>query len=180
MKKIIYVGVIVTSMLASTPLLASAKHGRGQYIDHARVLKVVPVTRRIKVETPRKECWQEIEHRNVSNAPTSHAPVIFGSIIGEVIGNQFGHGRGRFAATAAGLVIGGSIAHDVKRRRHGHTYTESRSVERCRVIKDYHMEERVIGYRIKYKYHGRVYHTRTDYDPGNRIKVNVSVSPVHR
>ena len=83
-------------------------------------------------------------------------------------------------AVVAVAVIGGSIAHEIKRKRHGHTYTESRPVKRCRVINDYRLEERVIGYRVKYKYHGRIYHTRTDYNPGHRIRINVSVAPVHR
>jgi len=38
-------------------------------------------------------------------------------------------------------------------------------------------EERVEGYRVTYVYHGREYTTRMPYDPGQRVRVNIDVSP---
>lgn len=180
MKKAIYSGLVAVTLVVSTPIFASGKYGHKAYVDHAKVLRVTPLTRRVKVETPRRECWQEMEHRTVSTAPRTHTPEIFGSIVGAVVGNQFGSGRGKYAATAAGALLGGSIAHDIKRKHRRHTYTESRPVERCKIVNDYRIDKRIVGYRVKYKYHGRIYRTRTNYDPGDHMRVNVSVVPIHR
>ena len=38
-------------------------------------------------------------------------------------------------------------------------------------------EEHIAGYDVTYRYQGRLYHTRTDYDPGRRIRVRVEVTP---
>lgn len=179
MKKAIYCGFVAMTLAVSTPIFASGRYGHKNYVDHAKVLKVRPLTRSVRVETPHRQCWQEMEHRTISTGPRTYTPEIFGSILGAAVGNQFGSGRGKGIATAAGALLGGSIAHDIKLKNHGRTYTESRPVERCRVVNDYRIEERVVGYRVKYKYHGRIYHTRTNYDPGDRMRVNVSVMPIY-
>jgi len=49
--------------------------------------------------------------------------------------------------------------------------------ERCRLERAYRSEERLQGYRVTYLYNGQTYTTRTSHDPGNRIRVRVSVSP---
>ncbi len=36
---------------------------------------------------------------------------------------------------------------------------------------------RVSGYNVTYEYGGRTYSTRTNYNPGNRIRVRVNVDP---
>ncbi len=45
----------------------------------------------------------------------SATPVILGGIIGGVIGSEMGKGRGKDAATAAGVILGGSIGRDLSR-----------------------------------------------------------------
>jgi len=47
------------------------------------------------------------------------------------------------------------------------------------VTNDYYTEERVSGYNVKYRYHGRVYETRMDRQPGKRIPVAVAVTPIY-
>jgi len=41
-----------------------------------------------------------------------------------------------------------------------------------------HSEERLEGYDVTYRYDGEVYSTRTRNDPGDTIRVSVSVVPV--
>jgi uncharacterized protein YcfJ len=75
-------------------------------------------------------------------------------------------------------VLGGSIGRDVAhghRRHYGHPVSETV----CRTEHDYHVEERIDGYRVEYRYQGRTYVTRMGHDPGERIRVRVDVSPVH-
>jgi uncharacterized protein YcfJ len=91
-----------------------------------------------------------------------------------------GRGDGRRAATIAGAVIGGAIGHDSAQRGR---YVESggryrtRYESRCHVETDWSEDERVVGYDVAYQYNGRVYRTQTDHHPGERIRVEVQVSP---
>ncbi len=169
-------GLVALSLTA--PAVAG-KYGSGHdaYHDYADVLRVKPLTEIVRVDNPRRECWTEQvtyskPHRN------SVTPEIVGGILGAAVGNQFGSGSGRKVGAVAGALLGGSIAHDIKRKhRHYHTYT--RPVERCEVRHEYHEEERIVGYRVKYRYNGRIYRTRTDHHPGERIKVRVAVTPIY-
>jgi len=129
----------------------------------------------VRVEAPREVCWTEHVTRSEASHRRSFTPEIVGGIVGGVVGNHFGSGRGPDIATVAGAVLGGSLAHDIKRRRSRayHTYTEP--VERCRVEHEYYERERLVGYDVKYRYNGEVYHARMDRDPGSTVRVRVNV-----
>lgn len=159
---------------------AAVAGGRGYsegYYDYARVIRVEPIVEVARVDEPRQVCWTEtVTHRRPRH-PRSVTPEIVGGIIGGVVGNQFGSGRGKDAATVAGAVLGGSIAHDYKKRRRAYGYdVYTEPVERCEIRHDYYEEERVVGYHVKYRYNGRVYHTRMDRNPGPRVRVQVNVA----
>ena len=162
--------------------------------DYARVIDVEPITRRIRVSEPRRECYQETryeEPRYESDRAGGPAPaagsMILGGLIGAAVGNQIGHGDGRRAATVAGALIGSALGHDAAARRNYRDgpYEEVRSyeppraysVERCDVRYQESWEERVEGYRVAYEYNGRRYETRLPYDPGERVRVRVDVFP---
>ncbi|MDX1432388.1 MAG: glycine zipper 2TM domain-containing protein [Gammaproteobacteria bacterium] len=159
---------------------ATAGHAQasagGAYVDYAEVLSVEPIYTSVEVSTPVRECWDEEVPRYHHAGHGSYTPMILGGIIGGVVGNQFGSGRGKKLMTAAGVVLGGSVGRDVA-RRHGRHYTELVTETRCRVDYERHVEERVDGYRVEYLYQGRTYVTRTDHDPGDRIRVGVRVTP---
>ncbi len=173
-------GVVAVSALLAGAAYAGPKHKHHHgHEDHARVIKVKPITEIVEVSVPQRECWTEHVTR-YRGTHTSYTPEILGGILGAAVGNQFGSGSGRKVATAAGALLGGSIGHDYKHRRYGgggYAYTEP--VERCEVRHAYHSEERIVGYKVKYRYHGRVYHTRMDRHPGDRIPVRVNVTPVY-
>ena len=145
-----------------------------EFHDYARVVHVKPIYKFVQVSQPRQECWDEEQvhyhHRDAAG------PTIVGGIIGGAVGNRIGHGRGRDAATVAGAILGAALGRDIHRRRHEpqrHVQTE----QVCRSYDEYVEEERLDGYRVKYRYHGRTYVTRMDHDPGDKIRVYVSVSP---
>ncbi|MBL8523327.1 MAG: glycine zipper 2TM domain-containing protein [Betaproteobacteria bacterium] len=127
----------------------------------------------------------------------SGAGAVLGAIVGGVIGHQFGNSSGgRDRGTAAGAIIGGLVGNDIERNSGGYDRYSSydsgyrrsayevervpvtRDVQRCNVVNDYRDEIR--GYDVRYSYNGREYTTRTSYDPGRTIQVNVDVRPVHR
>jgi uncharacterized protein YcfJ len=49
---------------------------------------------------------------------------------------------------------------------------------RCRNVTEQRARERVVGYRVTYRYGGETATTRLSYDPGERMPVNVSLSPL--
>ncbi len=153
-------------------------------IDYARVIDVYPVTKQIKVSVPIEKCydkkvWHENHHRRSHH---SHKNEIVGALIGAAVGNRVGKrvkGRnGRDIATAAGAVIGGVIGNGHSRRHYNHQPSGYyKIVQHCDTYQDVRYEEKVVGYKVKYKYRGQVYKTRTKYHPGDRLKVRVSVTP---
>ncbi len=136
--------------------------------DYARVVDVDPIVHRVAVVSPQRDCWYE--DQDVYAGPRSATPTVLGAIIGGVIGHQIGNGHSRNVGTVAGAVLGASVGHDVSARG---ARVETRSVERCEVSHQRDWEERIDGYRVTYRYHGREYDTVMPYDPGNRVQVRV-------
>ena len=67
--------------------------------DYARVVDVQPLTTRVRVTTPRRECWDETRvddrSRAAANSPlpkTTAGGAVLGGLIGGVLGHQIGHG----------------------------------------------------------------------------------------
>lgn len=169
------IAATAAAVMTTTAAAGGGYNGDG-YFDYARVVDVDPIVEVVRVEEPRKVCWTEDVTYHSPRRPRSVTPEIVGGIVGGVVGNQFGSGSGKDIATVAGAILGGSIAHDYKKRRaHGYdSYTEP--VERCGIQHDYYEEERIVGYDVKYRYNGRVYRTRMDRDPGHKVRVRVNVT----
>jgi uncharacterized protein YcfJ len=177
---VLLAGVLsVTSVaLAAPPPWSNSRHNRdyGSEYDYAPVTRVEPIVRQVRIETPRRECYDEVRHVD-ERPPQVAGRALLGGIIGGVIGHQIGSGRGNDAATVAGAVIGAGIGADSAKREYGSRTTREERVERCDVRYEHDYEERIEGYRVTYEYNGREYTTRMPYDPGERIKVRVAVAP---
>ena len=172
--------VIAALILVAAPAGAAnyAYGGNKAVYDYARVVQVTPVVRYVTVTTPVKECWEDVEYYARSRPDTGRAgKTLFGAILGGVIGHQFGSGRGNDAATVAGTLIGAAVANGGDRRPYYSTTEHSRPVTRCETNYRTHQEERIDGYDVVYKYHGRTYATRTPFDPGKKIRIRVDVRP---
>jgi uncharacterized protein YcfJ len=179
---IVLTGLTVTTLVwAAPPPWSSSRHNRSydEGYDYAPVTHIEPIVRRVRIETPRRECWDEtrvVESRPHISDPAVGGRTLLGGIIGGVIGHQIGSGRGNDAATIAGAVIGSGVGYDSARRRAG-TEVEERVVQRCATRYEKEYEERIDGYRVTYEYNGREFTTRMPYDPGERIRVRVAVAP---
>lgn len=169
---------------------ASAQRYHAPAYDYARVVAVDPIVTQGQRPVSREVCYDEPVRYRESGHYDQHdqydrrgsaTPTIAGAIIGGVVGNQFGSGRGRDAATVAGAVLGGSIGRDQSRNRYDNydrydrQHTSYRGVQRrCEVQTAYHGgRERVVGYDVTYVYNGRTFHTQTAQHPGRRIRVQV-------
>lgn len=124
-----------------------------------------------------------------SQAGSTMATVI-GGLVGAAIGSQVGDGSGRYASTAIGSMVGGIAGREIyeasQREQHRDGF-----VTVCDPMTansgygyggDYRTgnrvgNNRVAGYDVTYQYAGRQFHTRTDYHPGDRIRVRVEVRP---
>ncbi|WP_210397335.1 glycine zipper 2TM domain-containing protein [Motiliproteus sediminis] len=180
-------GMIIAGMMTGTALAdhRGGKFDRGQgHTTFAKVVNVEPITKTYTQRIPQESCWQEQVRYEVpvNGGYQSATPAILGTIIGAAIGNSLGnshHKTNRNIKTVAGGLIGASIGNDIGRRHSQQgTRVEYRNEERCEVSYDTRYEERIVGYDVTYRFQGETYHTRMDYDPGNKLKVKVNVRPV--
>ncbi len=178
------------AVLLALPCLALTQTARADYdddyaggdsSDYAKVLRVEPQIRHIRVATPRRECYQEeVPVYESERGYRSATPTILGGIIGGVVGHTMGQGNGKSVATVAGTVLGGSIGRDIGYQNNpprSGGYTRYATRDNCRVVNNYAEEERIEGYRVTYVYNGVEYVTHTNHDPGKRIRVRVMVQP---
>lgn len=184
MKKLIPLAIASLGALA-LPLASSAE----SFGDNARVLSTRAVHEQIPVA--REECWNEqhrdYEERRVTRSDTG-APIgagtVLGAIVGGVIGHQFGSSSGgRDRGTAAGAIVGGLVGNQVDRDQNGapersvevERVPVDRNVQRCRTVNE--VRDALVGYDVRYEYHGRQFTTRLPDDPGSSLAVRVDVRP---
>jgi len=94
---------------------------------------------------------------------------IVGGLAGALLGSQVGGGNGKRAATAAGGIAGVLIGDRVANP----DQPTSQQVERCRDVENF--RQVVKGYNVTYRYNGRDVSTTLPYDPGNTVRVSVSL-----
>lgn len=152
--------------------IAAAEHG---FIDKARVIHAEALYETVEVAHPVTECWDErVTRRNVN--PGNYIAPIAGGLVGGLVGHQFGNGRGKTALTIVGTLLGASVGHEVGRSHHRH-HPRVETVRRCETVDRYEQQQQLSGYRVKYRYEGQTYYTRTAEHPGKFIPVRVKVSP---
>lgn len=181
-------GILIVSMLLFGSLQALAQqhaarvHSGDDNIHYswADVLRVDPAFDSEAAAPAQPECWEE--QVPVDSADREHrqgertAATVFGAIIGGLLGNRIGKGDGRQAATAAGAVAGGVIGNNLAGEDE-HDYVPQYTIERhCRETSA-PQQRRIVGYDVEYRYRGEVYNSRLSHDPGNRLRVRVSVTP---
>ena len=157
----------------------NAKHKQFVY---GKVIEAKPVYDIITTRSPLKQCWQEpvtSTYRINRGGHNSAAGTLAGGLIGGIIGHQFGKGRGKQVATAMGTLVGAQIGHDSS--DHGYAYSDNTSVsyrDVCEVTHEESYKKVLDGYQVTYRYKGNKYEARMPYDPGDKVKLKVSINPV--
>jgi uncharacterized protein YcfJ len=160
---------VLAAAVLGLALPAFASDTRYAYAD---VLRVDPLYETIRYTEPREECYdQEVVRRQGGDGAGG---AVLGAIIGAAVGNQIGKGDGRRAATAAGAIAGGAIGHNTQRNNQREYASTER---RCRILEVEREERRIAGYDVEYRYRGENYLTRMSYDPGDKLRVRVTVAP---
>lgn len=154
-------------------------NAQGAYYDYAKVVDVDPIITRRYVTTPREECHLETTTYREESRRHRHSagPVLLGSLIGGVVGHQFGDGGSRKVLTAAGALLGGTIAHQATRRDSTRYEYRPRTERHCVVVEEVNEVEQIDGYNVTYRYKGNTFTRRTESRPGNRIRIRVEVTP---
>jgi uncharacterized protein YcfJ len=176
---------LIASLSAAAIVVSTGSHaGRhaSTFTDRARVVDVQPIVRTVRIEHPRRECWDEevprsARHRHDHNPGGMIVGGLIGGVVGHSLGRRINKGRGRYAATAAGTLIGAAVGHSATGHQHSDN-AEPGYRERCRTHVDYTTEERVDGYWVTYRYHGEEFRTRMAHDPGETLRVHVRVVPL--
>lgn len=119
---------------------------------------------------------------NRGNEANRTVATVIGGIAGAVLGSKIGDGSGRYVGTAVGSMVGGMAGRSIYDSSQRDRKMEKRGTVRvCDPVPvtsrdGYHDDdERLSGYDVTYEYASRTYHTRTNYHPGDRIRVRVDV-----
>lgn len=182
MKMILTLGLVAAAAMsaahAQLPPPGDAGYPRESVnFGYADVLRVDPVYETVRYREPREECYDEPVTVRQRGGGDPTGGTVLGAIIGGVVGNQVGGGDGRKAATAAGAIIGGAIGRNVDKNNGGPDRVYEGSERRCRIVDVEREDRRVAGYDVEYRYKGDVFVSRLDYDPGNKLRVRVAISP---
>lgn len=141
----------------------------GPYV-YAEVLDAQPV-----VEITREPVQAHVCHDVEVPGRRSATSAVVGGIVGGLIGNQFGSGSGRTATTIAGAALGATIGND-----HARGNSEKVEIEeRCERVSDYRESERVVGYRVKYRFSGEIHTVMTVRHPGEHLRLRLSAEPAY-
>lgn len=160
--------------LGALPLAQAA-----DFDDTARVLNVSPQTE--QYNQPQQECRTEYIQAPQQQQQRGIGGSIVGGVAGAVLGNQIGGGTGRTAATALGAITGAVVGDRLENNNNNNNsyYNNSpQPVQQCRTVDRW--QTRNNGYAVTYDYRGHTYTTVMPYDPGDRIRVRVSVTPLNQ
>ncbi|MGY1459504.1 glycine zipper 2TM domain-containing protein [Luteimonas sp. A534] len=110
---------------------------------------------------------------------------VVGGVVGAVLGSKVGGGSGRYATSAIGTMVGGIAGREIYDASQRDRVDRHGRVTVCDPVPDRHASGRypddgyggVTEYDVTYEYGGRRYTTRTDYHPGDTIRVRVDVRP---
>lgn len=119
---------------------------------------------------------------------------VLGTVLGAAIGSQVGGGSARYATSAIGSMVGGMAGRQVyETTQRNRQPARVGTVEVCDPVpvrdSGYYgnggysnagygqQTNGVTAYDVTYEYGGRRYTSRTNYHPGNRIRVRVDVRP---
>lgn len=146
---------------------------------YATVIATRPLTETYTINEPRRECTKVPVHKTVKqDAPYGGKATyaIGGAIIGGLIGNQFGDGRGKDIGTAAGAILGGSVGYDQAKRRETKRVVTTYK-DQCKTVNYSRTATRNKGYEVTYQYAGQVYTTTMDQPPMSRFPVQTQITP---
>ena len=125
------------------------------------------------------------DDRSGYGTPTGrNVATVIGGIVGAALGSKVGGGSARYATAAVGSMVGGMAGREIYETTQRNRVARRGNVTVCDPVFDEPGNRQrtagtnsVTAYDVTYEYAGREYITRTDYHPGDRIRVRVDVRP---
>lgn len=170
--------LLIASLSAGTAMAQRyqpIRHTDATSFGYATVLRVTPAWETYRPSQPEQRCDDGGGYYRPDNSGKTTGGTIVGAIVGGALGNTVGKGDGRKAATIAGAVAGGAIGHHVASNNSG-----DYGPAPCHDVAVDREDRRQVGFDVEYNFKGDIYVTRMSYDPGNRVRVRVTVIPDDR
>lgn len=162
------ISIVLVTLMALTQIEAHA------FEAVATVVGVTPVSE--QVNRPTQQCWTETQQISQAvPAPYSPLGAIIGGVAGGLLGSTIGRGNGRIAAAAVGAGVGAITGDAVANQNNSNTVTTTVPVQRCRQVDNF--ETVTTGYQVTFEYDGQRFSARLPYNPGNQLRINVTVTP---
>ena len=177
----VFVTLLSAPAFAQAPTAApGAPAEENSHFGWADVLRVDPIYGDDASNPPPQPCYEEqVPATAPTDAGAQNKRGVFsaiGAFVGGILGNQFGKGRGRAAATVAGAVVGGVAGSNIAAADEGDDVRpQYKTVRHCPPAAS--SQRKVVAYDVEYRYRGDVYSSRMPFDPGDRVRVRVSVTP---
>ena len=142
--------------------------------EFATITKITPNYQNISVPQYRTDCKIVEVPIYGGRKQASTADAFVGAIIGGAIGNQFGGGSGKDAATVLGAIVGADVANKKGSQEQIIGY---RQEQVCQNVTFYETQEELKNYTIRYEWNGLVGKTVTynNYRVGDRLPIRVSI-----
>lgn len=158
---------IVAGAVAVTAVGGVAGYKAMKGPEYADVISATEVTE--KIRTPREVC-SDVAVTEQAPVKDEHriAGTAIGAVLGGVVGNQIGGGKGKTLATVAGAAGGGYAGNQVQKNMQ-ESDRVTRMERRCKTV--YDTRTRSLGYDVTYKLGDKQDMVRMDHHPGPRIPV---------
>ena len=171
--------VLLAGLAASQVATADRVYSTGNesFTDTAKVISVEPIYYSTTTSRPRRECWEE---EVFYSADDHHDDTALRMIVGGAIGGALGHNIGRHSDSAkiAGAVVGSAIGYDTAQRHRGRHKLRRGTEERCQTVYEKASHQHLDGYRVTYRYRGQTFTTVTEEDPGKRLHIRITLTPL--
>lgn len=175
----------ITTLLLAVLGSTAAGHGErpgypnSDHPGYGRVLEVSPRYATIQTAVPTQECWNGHDPYRSDGEGRGLAGAVVGAVVGGLIGHRIAQGDGRVAATIVGTAIGALAGYRIGDHLADDADQGPPGGRRCGTLRRTGAREELVGYRVKYLYRGRIHQTDTDYHPGDRIRVDLGLRPMH-
>ena len=167
-----YILSIVTLALSLVATNVSA--GTSVNIDGI-VQSSTPITQDVLREVPEKSCYMT-EVPVYGNTKGIATDVIAGALIGGILGNQVGGGKGKDAATIFGAILGAKVGEENGGQK---VIVGYKQVEQCSITYVRVTENVVVGYETSVELYGNMVHTfetNRQYRVGSIVPVRMTLS----
>lgn len=164
MNKLLIAGAVAAPLVLGSGITGgyfAARHAEASDIPdgYARVLNVQPAFKTVNVPVNSRECREVPVTRTIEREREStgwkHASTAAGAVLGVVVGNQIGSGRGRDVARVGGAVIGGKAGHDIYKNTHKPMKEQVTTYEtRCKTVTSYNSQTKDDGFDVTFEQKG--------------------------